>query len=125
MIKTTGQQLDDIMQNALSSISGLEAVAVVSLDGLIMTSALPPEIDESRVAAMTAAILGLGERTAQEMNRGILDQIYIKGENGYVMIMAIGDIAVLTALADKHAKLGLLFVMLKRTAQQIEKVLRE
>lgn len=125
MIKTTGQQLDDIMQNALSSISGLEAVAVVSLDGLIMTSALPPEIDESRVAAMTAAILGLGERTAQEMNRGILDQIYIKGENGYVMIMAIGDIAVLTALADKNAKLGLLFVMLKRTAQQIETVLRE
>jgi predicted regulator of Ras-like GTPase activity (Roadblock/LC7/MglB family) len=125
MLKTTGEKLDAVMQNALNTVSGVEAVAVVSLDGLIMTSALPVDVDESRVAAMTAAILGLGERTAQEMNRGVLDQIYIKGANGYVMILAIGDMAVLTALADKHAKLGLLFVLLKRVAQQIEAVLRE
>jgi hypothetical protein len=94
------------------------------MDGLIIVSSLPSEIEEDRVAAMTAAMLGLGERTADELGRGMLDQIYIKGPNGYVLIMAAGDNAVLTAIAGPEAKLGLLLVYLKKVIRQIEELLQ-
>ncbi|MGA8831484.1 MAG: roadblock/LC7 domain-containing protein [Desulfomonilaceae bacterium] len=118
------EQLETLLRQAQGSVPGLEASALVSMDGLIIVSSLPPEIEEDRVAAMTAAMLGLGERTADELGRGMLDQIYIKGPNGYVLIMAAGDNAVLTAIAGPEAKLGLLLVYLKKVIRQIEELLQ-
>jgi predicted regulator of Ras-like GTPase activity (Roadblock/LC7/MglB family) len=118
------EQVETLLRQAQGSVPGLEASALVSMDGLIIVSSLPPEIEEDRVAAMTAAMLGLGERTADELGRGMLDQIYIKGPNGYVLIMAAGDNAVLTAIAGPEAKLGLLLVYLKKVIRQIEELLQ-
>src|SRR5918998_2919845 len=66
----------------------IEASAVVSVDGLIMASALPADVEEDRVSAMSAAMLSLGERIATELRRGQLDQVYIKGQHGYVILMS-------------------------------------
>jgi hypothetical protein len=95
---------------------------VVSVDGLIMASALPTGIEEDRVSAMSAAMLSLGERIAGELGRGYLDQVYIKGENGYVILMSVGEEAVLTALARKEAKLGLIFLDMRRAVEELEKI---
>ena len=100
----------------------IEASAVVSVDGLIMASALPAEVEEDRVSAMSAAMLSLGERIAKELGRGSLEQVYIHGDNGYVLLTAIGEQAVLTALARQSAKLGLIFLEMRRAAQDLEQV---
>lgn len=100
----------------------IEASAVVSVDGLIMASALPADVEEDRVSAMSAAMISLGERIASELGRGILDQVYIRGEHGYVVLMSIGEEAVLTVLARSQAKLGLIFLDMKRAAEQLAKV---
>lgn len=97
----------------------IEGSAVVSVDGLIMASSLPADIEEDRVSAMSAAMLSLGERIAQELNRGILDEIYIKGSQGYVLLMAVGEEAVLTAMARSGAKLGLIFLDMRRAAEDL------
>lgn len=97
----------------------IEASAVVSVDGLIMASALPADVEEDRVSAMSAAMLSLGERIASELKRGQLDQVFVRGEDGYVLLMAIGEEAVLTALANSRAKLGLIFLEMKRTASEL------
>src|SRR2546429_4093091 len=88
----------------------IEASAVVSVDGLIMASALPANVEEDRVSAMSAAMLSLGERIAGELGRGLLDQVYIRGGTGYVILMSVGADAVLTALVRENAKLGLIFL---------------
>jgi len=100
----------------------IEASAVVSVDGLIMASALPSDVEEDRVSAMSAAMLSLGERIARELGRGALDQVYVKGESGYVLLTSVGEEAVLTVLARKEAKLGLLFLEMKRTTAELMKV---
>src|SRR5438094_9861868 len=89
------------------STPDIEASAVVSVDGLIIASSLPAGVEEDRVSAMSAAMLSLGERIANELGRGILDQVYIRGEPGYEFMSAVGEEAVLTVLARKEAKLGL------------------
>nr|MBN1228758.1 roadblock/LC7 domain-containing protein [Anaerolineae bacterium] len=104
------------------SSPSVEAAAVVSVDGLSMASSMPAEVEEDRVSAMSAAMLSLGERIASELGRGTLDQVYIKGENGYVILMAVGEEAVLTVLARKDAKLGLIFLDMGRAVEDLAKL---
>lgn len=104
-----------------SSSRDVEASAVVSVDGLTMATALPRDVEEDRVAAMSAAMLSLGARISHELERGELDQVYVRGANGYVILMAIAEQAVLTVLASSSARLGLLFMDMRRAARQIER----
>jgi hypothetical protein len=87
-----------------------------------MASSLPADVEEDRVSAMSAAMLSLGERIASELGRGTLDQVYIRGEGGFVILMSVGEEAVLTVLARSQAKLGLLFLDMKRAAEELEKI---
>jgi predicted regulator of Ras-like GTPase activity (Roadblock/LC7/MglB family) len=73
------------LKDLQAGTADIEASAVVSVDGLIMASSLPADVEEDRVSAMSAAMLSLGERIASELGRGILDQVYIRGDNGYVV----------------------------------------
>jgi uncharacterized protein len=97
----------------------IEASAVVSVDGLIMASNLPNDVEEDRVSAMSAAMLSLGERISGELRRGALTLVFVQGEDGYVILISIGEDAVLTALAQSRAKLGLIFLDMKRTANEL------
>jgi predicted regulator of Ras-like GTPase activity (Roadblock/LC7/MglB family) len=111
------------LRDLQASSPDVEASAVVSVDGLTMASALPATVEEDRVSAMSAAMLSLGERISSELGRGTLDQVYIKGEGGYVILMAVGDQAVLTVLARPQTKLGLLFLDMRRTTEDLAKLL--
>jgi predicted regulator of Ras-like GTPase activity (Roadblock/LC7/MglB family) len=116
----------ELMQERLRDLQGatpeIEASAVVSVDGLIMASALPAGVEEDRVSAMSAAMLSLGERIASELGRGMLDQVYVKGQNGYVILMSVGEEAVLTTLVRSNAKLGLIFLDMRRSAEDLTKL---
>jgi len=111
------------LRDLQASSPDIEASAVVSVDGLSIASALPQEVEEDRVSAMSAAMLSLGERIASELGRGILDQVYIKGEDGYVILMSVGEEAVLTALARRQAKLGLIFLDMRRATEDLAKLI--
>ena len=100
----------------------IEASAVVSVDGLIMASALPADVEEDRVSAMSAAMLSLGERISGELGRGLLEQVYIRGSGGFVLLTAVGEEAVLTALARENARLGMIFLEMRRAAQDLVKL---
>lgn len=113
----------DRLRDLQASSPDIEASAVISVDGLTMASALPSDFEEDRVSAMSAAMLSLGERIASELGRGILDQVYIRGESGFVILMAIGTEAVLTVLAREQAKLGLLFLDMRRAADDLTQMI--
>jgi len=117
----------DMLTSILTDLNGtsadIEATGIISTDGLMMASALPANLDEDRVGAMSAAMLSLGDRTAQELVRGTLEQVLIKGDKGYVLMTHAGEEAVLTVLAKPNAKLGLIFLDVKRAASSISEVL--
>ncbi len=123
MAKSRAQLMVERLRELQASSPDIEASAVVSIDGLPIASALPQNIEEDRVSAMSAAMLSLGERIAAELGRGRLDQVYIKGENGYVILMAIGEEAVLTVLAREQSKLGLIFLDMRRAVEDLARLL--
>ncbi len=101
----------------------VEGAAIISVDGLPIATSLPQGVEEDRVSAMSAAMLSLGERIATELGRGILDEVYVRGAKGYVILRAIGEEAVLTVLARQQAKLGLLFLDMRRAAEELSTIL--
>jgi len=117
----------DMLTSILAELNGssadIEASAIVSTDGLMMAALLPSTMDEDRVGAMSAALLSLGDRTAKELARGSLDQVLIKGDKGYILMTHAGEDAVLTVLAKPQAKLGLIFLDVKRAAEAVSKVI--
>ncbi len=117
----------DLLTSILSDLNGssadIEASAVISTDGLMIAAMLPAGMDEDRVGAMAAAMLSLGDRTSQELQRGTLEQVLIKGDNGYVLMAHAGKDAVISVMAKPSARLGLIFLDVKRAVEDITKIL--
>lgn len=123
MTHSRTQKLVGRLRDMQFSSPDIEGSAIVSVDGLSIASALRDDIEEDRVSAMSAAMLSLGERIASELGRGKLDQVYIKGKEGYVILMSIGDEAVLTGMARKEAKLGLILLEMRRAVEDLRSLI--
>ncbi len=119
MAKSRTEQLVERLRDLQASSGDVEAAAIVSVDGLSIASSMPGGIEDDRVSAMSAAMLSLGERISNELGRGVLQQVYVKGENGYVILTSVGEEAVLTVMARREAKLGLIFLDIGRTVQAL------
>jgi predicted regulator of Ras-like GTPase activity (Roadblock/LC7/MglB family) len=122
MSKSRADQMVERLRNMQAAAPDIEASAVVSVDGLIMASALQQGVEEDRVSAMSAAMLSLGERISNELGRGGLEQVYIKGDAGSIVLTSVGEEAVLTAMARENAKLGLIFLEMRRAAEDLVKL---
>ena len=111
--------LEGVLNELQGSIPEIEACAIVSVEGLPIVSALPTDVDEAKVAAMTAAMLTLGEKAAMELGKGELEQVNIKGINGWLLVVQAGMNACLTVSTTANAKLGLIFLDMKRAAERV------
>jgi len=119
MAKSRSDALKSILKDLEAATPDIEGSVVVSADGLVMASALPADVDEDRVAAMAAALLALGERSAAELDRGEMQDIFVKGDKGYVVLMGAGRDAVIGALCRQEAKLGMIFLDMRRAAKEV------
>ncbi|MFZ0546987.1 MAG: roadblock/LC7 domain-containing protein [Candidatus Promineifilaceae bacterium] len=122
-MRSRTEMMVDRLRDLQAGTPDIEASAVVSVDGLIMASSLPSGVDEDRISAMSAAMLSLGDRISSELSRGKLDQVYIRGNAGIIVLMAVGEDAVLTVLARSTAKLGLIFLDMSRAAEDLARLL--
>ena len=120
---TKTEKITEVLRGLRVSSPDIIGAAVVSIDGFVIASIAPTEIDEELVAGMSAALLGAGERIATQLMRSPLLQIYVKSDKGYVILNAIGQEAVLVLLVSEAAKLGLIFLELRRTVPTLEKTL--
>ena len=116
--------LDDFLKKLLGAVPEIKAVAIVSADGLPIASALPQGVDETKIAAMTSALLSLSEKAIIEMRKGDFDQLYIKGSEGYILVMQAGPNAVLTVSTTKDVSLGLILLNFRRLIEKITYIMK-
>ena len=120
---TKADQLAEALDDFLAVSAEVEAAAVVSVDGLPMASALPAYVEEDRLAAMSAALLTLGERAATNLGKGGLSQVFVEGEDGHVILMAAGTDAVFVTVTSTDAKVGLVLFEMRRIAARIAEIM--
>ena len=117
------QQINSLVKQLTNTTPDLEGAALIDHDGLMIAAALASDVDEDSMAAMGAALLGLGERIVGELARGDFQMVMLRGTDGLVILVNAGDNGVLAALASKKAKLGLIFLDVQRTAEELGKLL--
>lgn len=116
-------QITKLIKALSTTTPDVEAAAVIDNDGLVIASALPADVDDDSVAAMSAALLGIGERITGELKRGSFELVMVRGDQGYLILARCGPEAVLALLAGKSAKLGLIFLDAARAAKEIARQL--
>lgn len=117
------EDLNRILRALQSGTPEIEASALISEDGLMIASALPAHVDEMRVAGMSSTLLSLGQRASMELQRGSLEQVLIRGKDGYVVMVGAASGTMLLVLATHDAKLGLIFLDMSKAVKDISKVL--
>lgn len=117
------EELNKILRGVQTGTPDIEASALISEDGLLIASALPQHYEEIRIAGMSSTLLSLGMRAATELERGNVEQVLIRGQHGYVVMVAAAPGTMLLVLTTKDAKLGLIFLDMSRAVEAIKKVL--
>jgi uncharacterized protein len=117
------EKIQDVLRSLRAVSPDIVGSAMVSTDGFIIASLLPAEVDEELVSGMAAALLGVGERIATELMGGAMEQTYVRGRQGYVILNAVGQDALLIVLTAPDAKLGLVFLDIKRRVGELAKIL--
>jgi predicted regulator of Ras-like GTPase activity (Roadblock/LC7/MglB family) len=117
------EKMQDILRGLRGASPDIIGAAVVSIDGFIVASVLPAEVDEELVSGMAAAMLGVGERISSELMASVMEQVYVRSEKGYVVLNSVGADSVLVVLTTKDAKLGLVFIEVKRRCAELTKAI--
>ena len=117
------EQIGKLLKTLSSTTPDVEGAAVVDNDGLMIASALKADAEDDRVAAMSAALLGMSERIVRELGRGQFSLVMLRGSEGYTVLTRCGTDAVLMVLATDTAKLGLIFLDVSRAAKEIGRLL--
>ena len=116
------ERIQEILRSLRSVSPDIIGSAMVSTDGFVIASLLPNEVDEELVSGMAAALLGVGERIASELMGGQMEQTYVRGKQGYVILNAVGAEALLIVLTTPDAKLGLVFLDIRRRVGELAKI---
>jgi uncharacterized protein len=116
------EKMNSILRELRSSLQEIEAAVLISSDAMALASDISDDADEEKIGALSASVLGMGERAARDLKRGELDQVYIKGDQGYLLLVHCGPDALLSLLVRPEAKLGVVFMEGKRTAEELAKL---
>ena len=116
-------QLNQTLRVLQRTSPDIEASALISDDGLMIASALPQHLEEARVAGISATLSSLGTRAARELERGEVQEVFVRGEEGYALMITVGSGTLLLCLTNADAKLGLVFLDMRRAVDDIRRIL--
>ncbi|HVK75913.1 MAG TPA: roadblock/LC7 domain-containing protein [Kofleriaceae bacterium] len=119
---TLAQNVNTHLRSLHTSTPEVIGAVVVNLDGFVVSSVIPSEVDDELIGGMAAALLGVGERIAHDLMRSQMEQVYVRSPKGYVIINAINTQAALVLLVTREAKLGLVFLELRRVVDELARL---
>lgn len=94
MSESIKEQLNDLLKN-LHDQNEIEASAVVSRDGLIITAKMSNGLDADTFAAMTATMMGAAETAITEIDKGNISQVIVESNKAKIVCLGAGERALL------------------------------
>ena len=101
----------------------LQAVALVSREGMRLACAETATIDADENSASVAAMLSIAQDTCKRMNEGRLIQVVVRGELGYTVMTRVSPETVLVAMSSSQFNLGLYLRKLINYAYKIAEII--
>lgn len=104
-------------------VGQIKACGIVSIEGLLIDSRTPPDVDARIFSALCSTIMGAAEAASGQLNAGKVGQISVKTEKGTIVLIPAGSKAILTALTEPEAQLGLILFEMESRAEQVNEIL--
>ena len=122
-LPTLAERINESLRGLRASTPDIIGSLVVSTEGFVVSSLLPAEVDEELVSGMAASLLGVGERISADLMRSDMEQVFVRSPKGYIILNAVTQDTVLVLLVTRDAKLGLIFLELKRVLAELAKTM--
>lgn len=124
------EMLERILRTLHAAADGVKASVIVNSDGLLVAAYPPGDEDNPhenptsspQVAAMSATLIGLAERTLARLAQGELERLLMEGENGVMIIYPAGRASV-AVLAEKDARLSHVLYATRKAAADVQAML--
>jgi uncharacterized protein len=117
-------QLNEVIRTFVTDTSHVQGAVLATPEGLPIASTLPEKIEETRAAAMAAAVITLSDRIGAELQRGAMQHIQLKGAQGFSILTLCEGEALFLVLASLEAKQGILLMEIERIVEAIAALLR-
>lgn len=124
------EALEDELKKLHNIVDGVKATVIVNIDGLLV-AAYPTGNEENphenptsspQVAAMSATLIGLAEKTLGRLAQGELERLLMEGEEGTMVVYPAGRASV-AVLVAKSAHMGHVLYATKQAAAEVERIL--
>lgn len=124
------EALEEKLRVLHTVVEGVKATVIVNNDGLLV-AAFPPEDEDDphanptsspQVAAMSATLIGLAERTLRRLAQGDLERLLMEGQEGVMVVYPAGR-ASLAVLVENDAKLAHVLYAAKKAAAEVAEIL--
>ena len=124
------EALEDKLKALHTDVDGVKATVIVNIDGLLVAS-YPAGDEENphenptsspQVAAMSATLIGLAERTLKRLEQGGLERLLMEGEEGVMVVYPAGR-ASLAVLVEKDARIARVLFATQKAAAEIISIL--
>jgi hypothetical protein len=110
--------LSHILLDLNETTPAIEASAVISVDGMLLHSALPLGMDEDLASAMSSALLAVGVRASTVLSRGKIEHLLVKSAGHYILVIPAGESALVAFWVAEHAQLDRVFLAAHQLATQ-------
>ena len=100
----------------------LEALAVVNAEGIKVAFFSEKGTDPDLLSAVSSAILSTGKMVSNNLAHGDLEQVLIRGEEGFTILASADEYILIGASRDLH-NVGLAMQVIKRYVPEATEVL--
>jgi predicted regulator of Ras-like GTPase activity (Roadblock/LC7/MglB family) len=113
----------DRLRALRTECSGIEAALLISSDAMPLASDLSDSLEEEVLSATASTLVSAGEKVARELSRGDVDQLYLRGDDGDLVVVRVNDDAILACMVDHQAKMGMTLLEVSRCAQRLAEII--
>ncbi len=123
--------LEEALKELCSKLQGIQGAVIVSIEGFVVAAYTPHEgeMDEDsptsspQVAAMSATLIALGERTLSRLAQGEMLRLLVEGNDGGILVVPANRRSSVAVMVGREAKMGLVSYALQQSARKISEIL--
>ncbi len=108
---------------SLQNVSDIEGAAIITRNGILISSNLPPDIDGQKFAAMSASMVGASE-TAAALLKSFAKRIIVEIERGKILALGTGPRAILVVSISEKADTEKITSVLEQYRKDIMKIFK-
>ncbi len=116
------EELKKIHTELRENVPDISGVMIASYEGLSIATDFP-EDEAIRIAAVSAAASGLGNRISGNAALGEPEEVMVKGKDGLMLIYLAGEKGVLAVRASARGNLGLVRLEASEAAKEVTRIL--